>query len=227
MTDAAPAPAPAPEGGVAQAPTPGSVLYGDGAIQPPAAPEAPAAPETPAPETPAPETPAPETPAPEAPVQLDLKLPDGFTVDDTAMASLKEVVSDQNLSPQERGQKLVDLYAKQVEALNASNAKAWTDTQAGWQAELSSDPVLGGDKMPAALEVIGKAFDQYGDKDGRAREAFDITGAGNNPHIVRMIHKMAEALSEGTYVKPLNPVNGRGPAGKTAGQILYGNNNPS
>lgn len=206
----------------------------------PATPEAPAAPAPPAsplynaaPETPAPETPAtpavPEVPAeatppatPEAaPAALDLKLPDGFTVDEPTLTALKETLVDPGLSHQERGQKLMDMYVKQVEAIDAANTKAYSDTQEAWQKELQNDPVYGGDKLAGNLENAAKAFEVYGSTE--AKEAFDVTGAGNNPHIVRMIFKMAAALNEGTHVAPRGPAAQNG-KGRSVAEVLYGSN---
>lgn len=197
-------PTPTPSAPAAPAPAPdaGTVLYGNG---PEPAPEPAPAPEP----TPDP-APTPEPNPEPAPVQeLNLTLPEGLQADEAALTAFKETLLDANLSPQDRGQKLLDLYAAQAKALSDAATEGFTKTQTEWRNELAKDPAFSGDALPKSLETIGKAFDVYGTP--QAREAFDITGAGNNPHIVRMIHKMAAALNEGTHVAPKGPapLNGR------------------
>jgi hypothetical protein len=202
-------------------PTAGETLYEPlpPRVDPPATPDAPtaAAPDAPAPEPAAPE-PKPDAPAtPEA--LADFTLPDGFTADPALMTQLKEALSTDGLSMQERGQKLVDMYAKMQTESAAEQAEAWETVQTEWRSTIEKDPVLGGSNTARTQEVLGKALDVYGND--AVREAFALTGAGNNPDVVRFIHKMAVALNEGTHVAPTGPTNG---TGRTRGQILYGDN---
>jgi hypothetical protein len=121
---------------------------------------------------------------------------------------------------QEQAQSLADIYFEGQESLvnqlATANQKAWDTTIDTWKAEIDTDPVIGGDKSKAAMEVIGKVLDEYGTAD--ARRAFEVTGAGWNPHIARFMHKMALALTEGSPVIAPGPAK-TGP--KTLGDALY------
>lgn len=166
----------------------------------------------------------PEDKKSDAPITYDaLKMPEGVIVDDKALATAKEVFTKFNLPP-EAAQALVDMHFGQLKALNeaaeVANSKLWTDTQAEWRTQLDKDPELGGDKKAATTVRLGQALDEFGSKE--AREAFDLTGAGNNPHIVRFINKMAMALQEGGPV-PNGGVPGK--AGASLGDRLYGGKN--
>jgi hypothetical protein len=103
-----------------------------------------------------------------------------------------------------------DLMALQADSLKTQAAApvqavaGYSDV--GWQNEIKADKEIGGDKLPATLQTVSKALDQYGTPG--VRQALDYTGAGNNPEIVRTIYAMAKALGEGGHVNG-NPPNGR------------------
>lgn len=154
-----------------------------------------------------------EEPTPDAPVEYSFKLPENFEVDESALTEFKSYATEAKLT-QEQGQKLLDLFVTQQTKAASAAETSFKSTNEAWRKEIMSDPLLGGDRHEAAFQTIAKALDQYGGKE--AREAFDLTGAGNNPAIIRMIHKMATALSEGTFVQgnvPTRP--------KSGADILY------
>lgn len=156
-----------------------------------------------------------------APIKYELKLPEGIKADEKSMATFTALLGEHKIDPKV-AQSLVDMhYANMQEtakAFVADNQKLWTETQTKWADEISKDPELGGDKKAATVARLGKALDEYGSPE--ARQAFDMTGAGNNPHIVRMFNKMAAALEEG------GPRIAGSPAGKK-GQTLGGRLYPS
>lgn len=145
--------------------------------------------------------------APDAltPESYEFKLPDGVTVDETAMASLKQTLATSKVAP-EVAQSLLDLHVaelnKSAEAFATAQAAAWTSTLDGWKAAVSADPELGGANKAAVTSAIATALDEYGSLE--ARQAFDLTGVGWNPAVIKFIYKMSKALSEGTQ----HPANG-------------------
>lgn len=152
------------------------------------------------------------------------ELPEGFSVDEARMTSFRDAAAKRGLD-QEGAQELLTLGLDQAKAVatayEAAATKAWTDTLETWKTELQSDPDLGGEKSEGAFRVIGRALDQYGTPE--ARQAFDLTGAGWNPHIVRFVHKMAAALSEGSPVRATKPATPSA-RGRTPGEKLFGSN---
>lgn len=180
--------------------------------------------ETPVVETKA-ETPAvPETKVEEkaeapAEVKYEFKAPEGVTLDEKQIADFTALAQESKLDPAV-AQKLADFHFKllqdQAQAFVTQNGEAWKKTTDGWKAEVASDPILGGNKVEVQ-STIARALDEYGSKE--AREAFDLTGAGEHPAVIRMIYKMAQALSEGTPVDVGRPA-GRAP--QSFGERLYG-----
>lgn len=148
---------------------------------------------------------------------ITIKLPDDITVDETRLTEFRDLSAQLGLNS-EQAQKLADLGIGLLTAQDEASAKAWTDTIATWEAETDADPHLGGAAKAEAQAIIGRAMDTYGTKE--AREAFDLTGAGMNPHVIRFVHNMAKALNEGTQTTQGNPSSRpqRGPA------ALYGDN---
>lgn len=155
--------------------------------------------------------------------KLELKLPEGQELTPESLASFTEIAKSLNLKPED-AQKLADLHFGNMKASADAFAKAqtdaWTAVQKQWSDELEADPVLGGDAKKEAMSLIGRALDEYGSKE--ARDAFNITGAGNNPAIVRFVHNMAKMLVEAGAAPVVGEPAGRGQ--KTAGQVLYGEN---
>jgi hypothetical protein len=143
-------------------------------------------------------------PAPEPLAWEALKLPEGFTVDDTTRDSFLETMNDVKLSPAERAQKLLDLQTSLMEKNAAASTEAWTTQQTAWQDEVRADKEIGGEKLAPVLGEISKVVDKYGSAE--LREVMNATGAGNNIHVVRFLHNIAKDLGEG------GPVSGAPPA---------------
>src|SRR3990172_1633324 len=143
-----------------------------------------------------------------------VKLPEGFTVDEPTMTSFLEVMNDRELSAADRAQKLIDLQASVLTQASEANSKAWDELQETWKGEVKADPEIGGAKFDLTVSNISKLLDQYGSKE--TRDAFSLTGAGNNPHIVKFMSKLATQLTEG------NPVLGNpGATSTTAAERMF------
>jgi hypothetical protein len=137
------------------------------------------------------------------------------------MGTFKEALLANSIPP-EAAQSFMDMHvaelSKAAEAFAKSQADAWAETQKAWTEEIKADKVLGGSNTPAVTAALGRALDEYGTPE--ARQAFDLTGAGNNPAIVRMFYAMATALSEGQPHPAAGPSSQRG---RNAADTLYPN----
>lgn len=149
-------------------------------------------------------------------VPLTIQLPEGAEVDNAVLTQFTDLAANAGLT-QEQAQQMADIGIGLLQSQANEMTKAWETTLADWQAEIDKDPHIGGDKTEGVKVLLGRMLDQYGSKE--AREAFDLTGAGTNPHVVRFIHNMAKALDEGTSIEGGRPV---GPIGKSRGERLYG-----
>jgi len=143
---------------------------------------------------------APAGATPEAEKQLefsfkpeDLKIPEGFQVDEAARDDFVKIANEFKITPQ-AAEALVGLQAKLVQQSADSSEKAWTDMQTTWRNEVQTHPEIGGEKLEGVLGGIGKLVDQYGSKE--LREVMTLTGAGNNVHVVAFLNKIANQLNE-------------------------------
>lgn len=145
----------------------------------------------------------------EAPAAFDaaaLTLPEGFELDEEVGKSFTEVLGDEKLSPQERGQKLVELHATAMQSavtkLAEESAKAnmdlWTKTNEEWRTKIAELPEFKGNpdaeagKVIQALTAVGAGEDFF--------KALDMTGAGNHPAILQILHRLTKPFIEGGAV---------------------------
>lgn len=156
-----------------------------------------------------------------APLTLEsVKLPEGFedvvleTVGEgadakqvTALSKALDIMNDAAMSPADRLQKLVDLQQSVVSLTANAAAEAWTGMQTQWRQEVQALPEIGGAKLPETLATIKKGLDQSG-ADKAFYDAMTLTGAGNNPAVVKVLYALTKNLSEG------KPVLGEPPKGK-------------
>lgn len=186
---------------------------------------------TPDPAPPAPD-PAPsainevETPAP-APEPLTIEaltVPEGMTLDAEVSTEFLGILNNAELDGKSRAQALLDLQSKVMTQTGEALHSQWRDVQTKWQDEIKADPELGGAKMSENLGEISKlltsmSMDKEGKHDPKAEEAlraaFDQTGAGNNPAVVRFLFRVAKQLNEG---KPA-PVPTPAPGGRGAATL--------
>lgn len=131
-----------------------------------------------------------------------LKLPEGVTLDQLPadlLTSFGEVLTDPALSAQERGQKLFDLYqtqaTKATEAVEAAAMEQWTKLNDSWRTAVEAMPEFKG-KVQQELGAMKQALTTLGAGE-EFFQALDLTGAGNNPHILQILHKLTTPLREG------------------------------
>jgi hypothetical protein len=135
-----------------------------------------------------------------------LTLPEGVTLDEESSKAFSEILGDEKLTPQERGQKLVDMHVNALNSLRetvtseltAANLKAFGDMNADWakQArelpEFKANPEAEIGKVFQALKTVGAGEDFF--------KAVDLTGAGNHPAILQVIHRLVQPFLEGGSV---------------------------
>lgn len=155
-------------------------------------------------------------PAPEPLTAEALTLPEGFEADEATLSSFVETINNADLTPQERAENLLALHAQMQETTATQMHDAWTQTQEQWRTEVQSLPEIGGQNLDQTLGSIAQVVDRYGGAE--AREAFDLTGAGNHPAIIKLMASIAKDLNEAP------PVSGAPPAGepKSRAERMFG-----
>lgn len=168
--------------------------------------------ETPTPEAKDPKPGASSTPSskPEgAPEKYEFKPPEGQQLDAKLIESVTPVFKELGLS-QDQANKLFEAYTKQSAAAAEAVYKPYTEMQADWRSKVFNDPALGdGTGLKAEIKGrIDRALNNVGGAELTVefKKAFDLTGAGSHPAVIKMMNKFAEAVGEGTLV------NGKGPS---------------
>lgn len=150
----------------------------------------------------APAVEAKEPPAPEPITFEPFTLPEGVTLADEQVKSFTDILGDHNLSHQERGQKLVDLYLSEqknmADAYARNQIEVWKTLNDGWKQELRSDPELGGNRLDTTLSVAKAVIEEFGgskEQQSALLAQLDATGMGNHPAFVRILHNIGTALN--------------------------------
>lgn len=128
----------------------------------------------------------------------DIKFPEGMTVSDGQSKSFLEVLNNREMTPAQQAQALVDLQAQVAKEASETGSQAWTNLQTEWVNEVKADKDIGGANLTPALESIGKLVDQFGTPELRA--VMDLTGAGNNVHVIKFLNNISKQLTEGGAV---------------------------
>ena len=124
---------------------------------------------------------------------LELKLPDGFTVDDAVLGEFRDLAKEAGLKG-EHAQKLVDFHVKAQQAV-FSNAEAEFAKQAeDWQAQAKADKEIGGREFEATLKHARNALGRFGTPE--LAQALEQSGMANHPEVVRLLARVAKATAE-------------------------------
>lgn len=147
------------------------------------------------------------TPAPEpefVPLAADaLQVPDGFEVDEGLRDEFLGLVNNRELSEADRANGLLGLWQKGLETAETRGIEQFNAQVEVAQNEVKADPELGGAKLPATLQSIGRLMEEFGTPE--LRSLLDTTGAGNSIHVVRFLHSLAGKLTEGSIQPPGTP----------------------
>ncbi|MBB3453901.1 hypothetical protein FHT86_002157 [Rhizobium sp. BK313] len=164
-----------------------------------------------------------ETPAADLPpITYEFKLPEALKDDSDKMGAYTGVLAEHRVPP-EAGQKLLDMHATAMqsyaEQVAQNQMKVWNDTRADWRKQVMADEQLGGAGHQTAMGAIARMRDMFvSEKDMPAFDEFlRITGAGDHPAFLRMLHSAARHFDEPGMPPPNpkpSPSNGQAPKGR-------------
>ena len=156
-------------------------------------------------ETTPPAAPAPaKTEASKAPA-LELKVPEGFVVDDKMLADFKANAVELGLDTP-KAQKLFDQYVGLETARAKATESAFVAQDAKWQAELKADPEIGGDKFAESVQHAKRAMGRFGG--APVAQLLTQAGLGNHPALVKFFVGVGKALAEDSIQGSAAPASG-------------------
>jgi hypothetical protein len=151
-----------------------------------------------------------------------LTLPEGFdkTEANTLFHGFVKEAKELGLT-QPQAQRLVDFHNSEVKRASEASQQSWTTTQEGWVAEVKADKEIG--NLAQTKAIIGKVMGNREFTDPGFEEALALTGAGNNPAVIRTLFRWAKMLGEGgpiTGTPPARAPNGTSTS-RTPAEIMY------
>ena len=124
----------------------------------------------------------------------DFKMPKDTPVDEQLLNDFKPLAKELDL-PQDKAQKLIDLYAEKVAPLMIQRQQdLWQETQKQWVETAKADKEIGGDKWDATVESAMRVVNTIGTPE--LKDAFNTYGLGNHPELIRMCARIAPLLGE-------------------------------
>lgn len=131
------------------------------------------------------------------------KAPEGFVITPEATEQLNGIFKEAGVS-QASAQKLIDYIAPQLMEATEAPFKAYQEMREGWQKETMDQF---GSKLPEVKTTVSRALDSLNNPKlvTAFKEAMDMTGAGDNPAFINVIHELAKKVSEGTHVRGAGP----------------------
>ncbi len=174
------------------------------------------------------EQPQAEQQQPEQPQEIPLPtyeaftMPEGVTLDEKPLGEFTNLLgeyerqlaapdADRHTATQELGQKLVDLYIAETRA-NAeryfqNQRDTWTRTREQWLSDFREDPEIGGNRQDTTVARCGAVLELYGQRVGpqqekALRDVMGVTGAGDNPEILRFINWVSSFVVENARMVP-------------------------
>lgn len=148
----------------------------------------------------------------------DFTAPEGMTMHPESMGELKAMAKELNIT-QEKAQQLADLGAKLVQRTQAAHQEQVQAQVAQWVDSSRNDKEFGGEKLAENLAGARAALDQFGTPE--LKTMLEESGLGNNPEVIRLLHRVNKAVSEDAFVRGK-----AGEAGKTIAQRMYPGMNP-
>jgi hypothetical protein len=136
----------------------------------------------------------------------DFEIPEGFELKGERLEQYKEVLTKYHL-PQEGGQELINLHTEIMKQYAdhtlSEQHRVFGEMRKSWQAQVMADEQLGGSGHHTSMQAIARMRDKFvpeGD-----RPAFDeflrITGAGDHPAFLKLLHNAARLFDEPTPPK--------------------------
>lgn len=133
--------------------------------------------------------------APEPVTMENITLPEGIEIPEDSQEEFLGFINDGELSRADLVTKLIGMQAESLSAAAQAPIDAWATLREGWQAEARALPEIGGDNWEGSLADIKRGLDAAG-ATKEAYEALDVTGAGDNPHLIQMMHKLVQPFLE-------------------------------
>lgn len=146
--------------------------------------------------------------APE-PIVYDLKAPEGFEVQSEKLKEFTDILGKSRV-PAEAAQMLLEMHAADrasyVRQTEQAQHDAFAQTRAGWAKQSMGDEEFGGAGWQTSIKAVARMRDLLvpPERQKAFSEFLAVTGAGDHPEFIRIMHNVAQYLDE-PKMPPANP----------------------
>jgi len=123
----------------------------------------------------------------------DFVMPEGIELDESALAEATPMFKELGLT-QEQSQKVIDLYAKQVQAGSQTQIDNFNQLMNDWREQSKNDGEIGGDKFEENVKIAQSAISKYGTPG--LKQLLEDHGVGNHPEVIRFMVRVGQTLNE-------------------------------
>ncbi len=145
------------------------------------------------------------SPTPTPPIEYtDFSIPEGVEIDKGMLEKFKSTVQKVNL-PQEVAQEIIDLSIERERQRAAAQEEAWSEILTDWRNKAESHKEYGGAKLQDNLKAIQETIQKLLPDPEEQKQLFqdlDMTGMGNHPVLVHLLHKVAQVVREDSFIPP-------------------------
>lgn len=168
----------------------------------------------------------PAEPAALEPVAYEYTLPETIKLDDASRAEFHTALDAFRKDPVKGAQQLVDMHNKAMtefaQQTYQNQVKAFNETRRGWVDQVMGDEELGGAGYQTTMGAIARMRDMLVPEKhlSEFNDFLKVTGAGDHPAFLRMLHAAARIFDEA----PMPPPGPKPPPnlGKPQGRGLRG-----
>ena len=153
----------------------------------------------------------------------DFTVLEGVELDKGAIEGFTALAKELDLS-QADAQRLIDLDSERMAKVAEQQSKDWEDVQKGFITELKDDKDFGGENFDKNVKFARRVIETFGgeNKGEDLKKAFNETGVGNLPVLVKFLAKIGPLISEDTFLAAGAEAPGVGGGEeKTDSQIMY------
>ena len=150
----------------------------------------------------------------------DFAMPEGITLDEAALTGATPIFKDLGLN-QDQAQKLIDVYAAQVQAGMDQQVDAFNQQKAEWRDASAADKEFGGDAFDENVKIAQAAVNKFGTPE--LKQLLEDYGVGNHPEVIRFMVNVGKLTAEDVP----GATGGVANAQKSAVDVLYPNDQKS
>ena len=150
----------------------------------------------------------------------DFAMPEGITLDEAALTGATPIFKDLGLN-QDQAQKLIDVYAAQVQAGMDQQVDAFNQQKAEWRDASEADKEFGGDAFDENVKIAQAAISKFGTSE--LKQLLEDYGVGNHPEVIRFMFNVGKLTVEDTP----GATGGVASVQKSAVDVLYPNDQKS